>query len=175
VNKDHILLKLALDRIGFSDIQLDGFTDRKILQKKIYLLQLTGIDLGFRYNWYVKGPYSPALADAAFALREEIQYDNEYEGYQLNPKTENKFEKLDEIIKLPDTFEAEEHEWLELLASLHYLKHIAYWSGKDNPPFEEIFYKLIKSKPQFTNKKELVEAAWQRLNENGLVESKTLE
>ncbi len=175
MNNDHILLKLALDRIGSGDIQLDGFADRKILQKKIYLLQLTGVDLGFRYNWYMKGPYSPALADAAFALKEEIEYDEEYQDYQLNPKTEDKFKKLDEIIKLPDTLETEEHEWLELLASLHYLKHIAYWSGKDKPPFEEVFDKLIKSKHQFANKKNLAEAAWQRLKDNGLVENKTLE
>ena len=75
MNKGHILLKLVLDRIGFEDIEIDNFTKRKILQKKIYLLQLTGVDLGCRYNWYLKGPYCPALANDTFTLREEIKYD----------------------------------------------------------------------------------------------------
>jgi uncharacterized protein YwgA len=174
VNKDHILLKLVLDRIGFGDIEIDKFDKRKTLQKKIYLLQLTGVDLGYRYNWYVRGPYCPTLANDTFALREEIKYDSEFNNYELNLKTKSKFDVLDTITCLPDTPETNEPEWLELLASLHYLKHIAYWAGKDNPQFGEVFEKLIKSKPHFKNKKDLAKAAWKRLNDNGLVANKTI-
>jgi uncharacterized protein YwgA len=174
VNKDHILLKLVLDRIGFEDIKIDSFEKRKILQKKIYLLHLTGIDLGYRYNWYLEGPYSPALADATFTLREEIKYDKEFDNYKLNSTTESKFGTLGRIVDLPIDLKTSEPEWLELLASLHYLKHIAYWAGKDNPQFGEVFEKLIKSKPHFKNKKDLAKAAWKRLDDNGLVANKTI-
>lgn len=175
MNKSHILLKLVLDRIGFGSIEIGSFNRRKILQKKVYLLQLTGLDLGYRYNWYLKGPYCPALADATFTLREEIKYDNEFNDYELNSKTIKKLEKLDEITALPDAVQTEESEWLELLASLHYLKHIAYWTGKNDPRFGKVFEKLSKSKPHFAEKEDLAKAAWKRLEDNGLVEHKTLE
>ena len=175
VNKDSVLLKLVLDKIGFEDIKIDSFEKRKILQKKIYLLQLTGVDLGYRYNWYLEGPYCPALADATFTLREEIKYDKEFENYELNSKTEGKLNILYKIARLPRTTKTNESEWIELLASLHYLKHIAYWAGKNNPDFEVVFEKLIKSKPHFTNKKPLAKVAWNRLDRIGLVNNKTLE
>ena len=176
MNKNHMLLKLVLDKIGFGNLEeISNFTKRKILQKKVYLLQLTGLDLGYRYNWYLKGPYCPALADATFTLREEVKYDNEFDEYEFNSKTMSRFDTLDEIIALPDTLQTEESEWLELLASLHYLKHIAYWSGKNDPQFEKVFEKLSKSKPHFAEKENLAKAAWKKLEDNGLVEHKTLE
>jgi uncharacterized protein YwgA len=175
VNKDHILLKLVLDRIGFEDIKIDSFEKRKILQKKIYLLQLTGVDLGYRYNWYLEGPYCPALAEATFTLREELKYDKEFNNYKLNSTTEGKFGTLGNIVDLPSDPKTSEPEWLELLASLHYLKHIAYWAGKNCPQFEEVFNKLIESKPHFKNKRDLAEVAWKRLNKAGLVANKTIE
>ncbi len=176
MNKNHILLKLVLNKIGLGNLEeIDDFTKRKTLQKKIYILQLTGLDLGYRYNWYLKGPYCPALADATLTLREEVKYDKEFNDYRLNSKTKSSFGKLKEIIALPSTPQTEESEWLELLASLHYLKHIAYWSGKDNPRFEEVFERLSKSKPRFAGKKELAKVAWKRLNAVGLVKNKSLE
>jgi len=174
MNKDHILLKLVLDKIGFGDVEIGKFENRKILQKKIYLLQLTGIDLGYRYNWYLQGPYCPALANDTFTLREEIKYDDEFNDYELNSKTNSKFDTLDKIVSMPDTPKTNEPEWLELLASLHYLKYIAYWPGKHKPELEEVFEKLKASKPKFSDKVELAEVAWQRLDDVGLIRAKTL-
>jgi len=175
VNKDHILLKLVLDEIGLGDLKIDDFRSRKILQKKTYLLQLTGIDLGYRYNWYLYGPYCPALANDTFTLRDEIKYDNEFNTYELNSKSKSRLDTLNRVVSLPESVETTEPEWLELLASLHYLKHIAYWPGKMNPDFEELFKKLGESKPHFRDKKELAQVAWQRLDGVGLITRKTLE
>ncbi len=175
MDKEHILLKLVLDRIGFGNIEIDTFEKRLILQKKIYLLQLTGTDLGYRYNWYLQGPYCPALANDTFNLREEIRYDDEFNDYELNMKTQNRFEILNKIIGMPDTPTIRESEWVELLASLHYLKHIAYWPGKCKPEFDEIFEKLKESKPHFADKMALAKDGWERLNNIGLITSKTLE
>jgi len=176
VDKDHILLKLVLDRIGFEDVKkIDNFNHRKVLQKKVYLLQLTGIDLGYRYNWYIYGPYCPALASDTFTLRDEIEYDDEFKDYELNSQTKGKLDRLDTIVNLPDTPETSEPEWFELLASLHYLKHIAYWPGKNNPGFEEVFEKLGQSKPHFQDKRQLATTAWKKLEEVGLTKKKTLE
>ena len=175
MDKDHILLKLVLNEIGLGDLKIDDFRSRKILQKKMYLLQLTGIDLGYRYNWYLYGPYSPALASDTFTIRDEIKYDKEFDDYELNAQTKTKLNLLYTIVNLPDSPQTSEPEWLELLASLHYLKHIAYWPGKMNPDFEEIFKKLGESKPHFQDKRELAQLAWQRLEGVGLITTKTLE
>jgi len=174
VDKQHILLKLVLEEIGFGNIEIDNFTARKILQKKIYLLQLTGVDLGYRYNWYLKGPYCPALAGDAFGLKEEIKYDDEFNNYELNSDTKSKFDTLNRVAALPNDHPTTDDEWLELIASLHYLKHIAYWGGKDKPKFDEVFEKLTQSKPRFADKKDLAEAAWKRLNDVGLISQKVL-
>ena len=174
MNSSHILLKLLLDEIGFRDLKIGTFTARKILQKKIYLFQLTGIDLGYRYNWYLHGPYSPALADDVFSLREEIEYDDEFNDYELNSETKEKFGTLTKLEVLPEHQQTSKDEWLELVASLHYLKHIAYWGGKDNPEFAEVFQKLVNSKPHFEGKENLARLAWSRLDEVGLFANKTL-
>lgn len=174
MNKDRILLKLVLDEIGFTDLRIDTFSARKILQKKIYLLQVTGIDLGYRYNWYLKGPYCPALAEGTFVLKEEIKYDNEFDSYELNPETKGKFSTLKEMSTLPDEPQTSEEEWFELVASLHYLKHIAYWARKDKPDFEEVFEKLTESKPHFEDKEDLAKKAWERLEKVGLIKQKVL-
>lgn len=175
LNNSHILLKLVLDKIGIGDLEIDTFGARKVLQKKIYLLQLTGIDLGYRYNWYLKGPYCPALADDTFALREEIKYDEEFNKYELSTDTKGKFDTLTKLELLPEDSQTREDEWLELVASLHYLKHIAYWSRKDNPDFNEVYQKLVNSKPHFKGKEDLAKIAWSKLREVGLIVNKTLE
>lgn len=175
MDKDHILLKLVLDEIGLGSLEIGEFSSRKILQKKIYLLQLTGIDLGYRYNWYLYGPYCPALTSDTFSLRDEIKYDQEFDDYQLNSKTMDRLGILAKIIYLPDNPTTNEPEWLELLASLHYLKHIAYWPSKNNPQFEEVFEKLTESKPHFADRENLAKVAWKRLDDVGLVKGKTLE
>lgn len=176
LNSGHILLKLVLDEIGFRDLKIDTFAARKVLQKKNYLLQLIGIDLGYRYNWYLKGPYCPALAGDVFSLREEIKDgDDEFKNYELNSETKEKFDTLKKLEVLPKDAQTSEDEWLELVASLHYLKHIAYWGGKDNPDFNEVFQKLVNSKPHFEGEKNLAKIAWSRIDEVGLIAKKTLE
>ena len=175
MNKDHILLKLVLDEIGLGDLKIGDLRSRKILQKKMYLLQLTGVDLGYRFNWYLYGPYCPALASDTFALRDEVKYDKEFEDYEFNCKTRGKIDTLKGIVEPCGEDEVSEPEWLELLASLHYLKHIAYWPRKKDPDFEEVFEKLGDSKPHFKDKKELAQIGWRRLNDFELIERKTLE
>lgn len=51
----------CLQALGFNPSE-KSFDDRLKLQKIIYLLTLKGIDTGFAYGLYVRGPYSPSLA-----------------------------------------------------------------------------------------------------------------
>ena len=75
-----IALKMFLDALGVPET-IDTIDDRKRVQKAVYLGQLSGIDLGYRFGWYLKGPYSPALTRDYFGLAEAIGLgDDEYRG-----------------------------------------------------------------------------------------------
>ena len=45
---------LVFQALGVSK---DAFDDRLLTQKKVFLLQELGVNLGYAYNWYVRGPY----------------------------------------------------------------------------------------------------------------------
>jgi hypothetical protein len=49
MNRDRILLKLILDALEIGDVPISTYTERRLLQNKIYLLQVAGLDLGYRY------------------------------------------------------------------------------------------------------------------------------
>lgn len=55
-----IALKLFLDDLGVS-ADIETIDDRKRVQKAVYLGQAAGADLGYRFGWYLLGPYSPSL------------------------------------------------------------------------------------------------------------------
>jgi len=143
MTKGRILLKLVLDKIGLGELPVDTFSKRLKLQKEVYLLQVAGLELGYRYNWYLRGPYCPALTRDAFTLKEELASGEEdYEDYELRQDALLRLRKAEEIWEVPGDVSVEPKIWVELLASLHYLKHVAYWPGS-NVTTEAVFAKLV--------------------------------
>jgi hypothetical protein len=63
------LLASVIDAFGGADLQ--SFDDRLLLQKRVFLLGVAGVDLGYVHSWYVRGPYCPALTRDAFAFDRE--------------------------------------------------------------------------------------------------------
>jgi len=65
---------LVLKALGVGVDRLRGFDGRRMLQKAIYLLQdgPHRWDFGFHYNLYLRGPYSPSLADTGYQLLENF-------------------------------------------------------------------------------------------------------
>jgi hypothetical protein len=45
-----------------------------------FLLQLSGLGLGYRFNWYIRGPYSPGLADITFLPGEQKKTKKSFAG-----------------------------------------------------------------------------------------------
>ena len=64
------VLALLLDELGIGVAELQTFRGRRCLQKAVYLVQHPPLnrDFGFRYNLYIRGPYSPELADAGYRI-----------------------------------------------------------------------------------------------------------
>lgn len=127
-------------------INKDTFDNRIICQKKIYLLQSLGTDLGYSYNWYVRGPYSPALANYVYTnidLLENTSFDN----YKISDNVEKNIEIVNGL-QSEKLSELSMASWYELLASLLYIeKNRDSWKIEDG--YTALVETLIKHKPQF--------------------------
>ena len=124
-----IALKLLLDELGVDSV-IDTVDDRKRVQKAIYLGQLSGVDLGYRFSWYLMGPYCPALTQDYYALADEIESGHrDYQGKELKPQLRARLDKAKGLFEIPIEVDLNLEDWLELLASYHYLRVI---SGKSD-------------------------------------------
>lgn len=170
----HVLLKLFMDEADLSE-ELDTFDERFQLQKNMYLTQVLGFDMRYRFAWYLRGPYSRELTADAFALREQLELgDTDYERFRLTEEARRCVARAREIGQRPKDATCGDAIWLELLASLHYLRHIAYWPSDSTRSFGDVFQSLIRTKPHLAGQKADAGAAWGRLEEVGLIEARTL-
>lgn len=176
MNAARIELALVLNKLGLLPVDLTTFSKRFNLQKRIYLAQVAGADLGYRYGWYLRGPYSRMLTADAFLLRDEIaDGERDFEKFDLKADVAKRLDRAQELWIRDDSFTGTDEEWLELLASLHYLRHIVYRPAGARPDFDEAFRLLGETKPQFADRREEARQAWQRLHGFGLIEAKVLQ
>lgn len=177
MDETRLLLKLIVDGAGIS-MDLTQFSNRFYLQKRIYLIQLAGLDLGYRYNYYRKGPYCSNLANDAFQLKADLDSHAEvsqtYEEYDLSDFAKEKITKAKQVWNVPSEVNIDTETWLELISSLHYLLHFSYWPKGCHPDFETVFTHLIKEKPHFTDERDTARVAWGQLNCVGLISNKVL-
>ena len=110
-------LKLALDVLDVATTP-ETFTDRLTLQKATYLVQAAGVRLGYRYSWYLKGPYSPELTRDYFQLTPGWDI---ADGYRLRDDQMESLRRAATVSIPPPATGLARADWLELLASLHYL------------------------------------------------------
>jgi uncharacterized protein YwgA len=121
----HVVLKLFVEELGQA-AAIDNFEDRKTFQKAVYLGQVAGVDLGYRYSWYLKGPYSRGLARDYYELTEAIQVgERGFERRSLNPSVKARLRRIRPLFNVPANVQLSQADWLELLASWHYLRAIS--------------------------------------------------
>ncbi len=119
MDRRQIGLSLVLNTLELES-KVDSFDDRLILQKAMYLAQAAGVDLGYYYGWYLRGPYCPAVADDGFAVTAELgQGMDDSDRWKLDDKSSSSLAKIKSFFGQEDrTVLADK---LELLASIHYL------------------------------------------------------
>lgn len=118
---NQVALKLVLDGIG-EDSSIASVDDRLRLQKAIYLSQAAGINLGYHYSWYVKGPYSPGLTQDYYKLSEALAADDKtHEGMVLNASLMGNLARVRQILNTPEGVNTSKPSWYEALASIHFL------------------------------------------------------
>ena len=140
---------------------MDVFDDRLRLQKIVYLLWGHGIYLGYGFNWYVHGPYSPKLADDGYAIDDDIF--ERGRAITLNDET-RVIESLNKFKDVVGEENLNNRLYLEILASLHYIKKVAFGGKDDYPAISEW---LISRKPHLKNEDgiyELMESAYEKLS-----------
>ena len=98
-------------------ISSNGFSDELKIQKITYLAQASGIDLGYSFEWYIRGPYCRQVSDH---VSEIINAKTALAGtVTLNESRITEFGKL----LGPHIHDA---DWLEIAGSLVYLYHENY-------------------------------------------------
>lgn len=126
-----IALRLFLNQLEVSS-EINTLADRVRVQKAVYLGQLSGVDLGYRFGWYLRGPYCTRLTKDYFEIEEAIELEeDDYKNMELKSSIKKKLDKVSPVLKKPASVDLEYEEWLELVASYHYLRKIRECSEKE--------------------------------------------
>lgn len=153
-----LILGGLLPRIGNfePDSFITSFDARLVLQKTIYLMQAFGLYLGFKFSWYLRGPYSPVLAHHAYELAQMKRKVPLVRFAQ--PRAERKFKEFLGFLGS----KRNDAEWMEILASIHLLRKL-YPRKRKN-----IILRLVARKqPTFSIQK--CTEAWNYLEKYGLI------
>ena len=125
------VLKRFVEALGL-ELDVQTLDDRKALQKAVYLGQAIGkVDLGYRFGWYVRGPYSPKLTEDYFAAAEEAEAETDNQGRGLAPTIVRRLDGVKKLIAIPPGVELDQPSWLEALASWHFLTSVSKLSDND--------------------------------------------
>jgi uncharacterized protein YwgA len=120
-----VVLKRFVEALG-EPADISSIDARKRFQKAVYLGQLSGVDLGYRYGWYVRGPYSTSLTRDYYALSSAIEAgDQPPDDTTLKPNVAQRLAAIRPLLTVPPDVQLETSDWYELLASWHYLSKVS--------------------------------------------------
>jgi len=145
-----------LDEISGTNIQT--FNDRKKLQKTVYFLQRMGLNMGYKFGWYIHGPYCSDLTKDAF------EFHNQNETLKATGFSEISPAEI-EIIGNIKNFVGDlkdSPDMLELLASLDFIKNIAYIPDIEEKDKQVVIKQLKILKPGKFKDVD-IEQSWDRL------------
>lgn len=171
---DKQLIALARVASELNGEDLRSLEARLRLQKKIYLLKLVGLDLGYVFGWDLYGPYSKELADDVARYQADDAGIREVAAdLQLTAAAKKKIDQVKNLMAVPETAAIAETLWLELLASMHYLAQFflatnarlrqAIEVGDLDELAEEVRKLLPQRKPHLKDHLTAFESAWNRL------------
>jgi hypothetical protein len=129
---------------------------RKHIQKAVYIAQAAGVPLGYEFNWYVKGPYSPELT--------RVYYRDEFaaaavhqERPQLRADLRQRLENVREVLVAGKPAGLSPDDWMELVASWHFLR------SRRRLPEDQATAVLAEQKPHVAGFKEEADRALREL------------
>lgn len=119
MRKLHAFINM-LENSKIHEFNSDDFISRLRMQKYVYLARFFDIDLGYKYNLYLRGPYSPSLAEDYYNL--------------------TGMDKVADIISIPnfgkfaDLVKGKDYKWLEIASTILFIwenNMRKAWSGED--------------------------------------------
>ena len=129
MERRQIGLKLVMDQLGLP-VKVDSFDDRLVLQKATYLAQAAGLNLGYYYRWYLRGPYCPKVAEDGFAIAAALSQGlDEAKNWSLDASSSAKLGGIRCLLR--GHGQASRAKRLELLASVHFLMDRRQVTGRD--------------------------------------------
>jgi len=100
---------------AYNNFDMFSFENRLKIQKFTYIMQsFFGLNIGYEFNWYHYGPYCMELTRDAFNV-------NFSEIPPLKFSDEGSERKFIEFLKV---IKGKDNDWLEIVASIHFLKKI---------------------------------------------------
>ena len=146
---------------------LQQFDARFKVHKKLCLLQAAGANLGYTFHWDLYGPYSAELGQDLGAIIDPV-YAQEIaarlSGASLNDTGRAKLARAKALFGVPSqSLGVSEDTWLEVVASLSFLKGLRGEKASQNDVVDE----LLSKKAHVA--RETAELAWQKLEAGGLI------
>jgi len=133
-------------------------------QKRVYFIQLCGVDLGYDFKSSNHGPFRQSLTDDLEEYKDCWKdVDILREKSSLTEEAKKKINQAKKIMEMPEGLQ-NEREWLELLATLHFLAEHSFlgqvWYKVD---LEKLKEKLINKTQLDSKYYDFVGVAWERL------------
>ncbi len=164
MDKQQIGLILALNAVDVP-LRLRSFDQRLIVQKAVYLIQKAGLDLGYNFTWYLRGPYSSALTRDAFALAAELQSgETEHQGWRLDKSSKSRLDGLQGLFSVSPV--SKRARRLECFACVHFVATERQRRTKDVQLIKDRLHELDK---QFDDSK--ISEAIDDLSQHGLLQT----
>ncbi|MBU3912809.1 MAG: hypothetical protein KKE50_01820 [Nanoarchaeota archaeon] len=114
---------------------MDLFSHRLILQKKVFLLQAAGMDLGYTFRKYIRGPYCSSLTNDGYKVKAAENISG------TNGCSEKGIKIVLEIGKGHEN----DHKWFELIAT------IVYYYKTEHLNRSKIKETIFEEKPHLAN------------------------
>lgn len=162
ITKDLPILARFLQEIDGAS--LGSIEGRIAFQKKVYLLYVAGVDLGYRFEWDLYGPYSPGLATSGARYEEEKgQIDAIAGKLKLTATATEAATRVKRAMQRAEGAPGlTETGWLELMCSLHFISET---NRVDLSNVELLSKELVRLKPFFASYEDQISVALERVSE----------
>jgi len=127
----------------YPEFDLNSFENRLKLQKFVFLLRSAGLDLGYNYSLYLRGPYSPEVARDAFSIQ------NWQSIRPVRFGTSEYETKFDELLEFLDPHK-NDIIWLEIVSTILLISEL-----HKNESKEAVIDHFLIVKPKF-GKEEII-------------------
>lgn len=148
----------GLVKRAYPNFKMEFFDNRLKLQKLIYLMQASKLNLGYNFKLYLHGPYCTVLAREGFDMP---TFDNCKRIAFEEPEHEKQFEFFLNFISNKKDLK----EDMEILASLHLFHKMNIKAGDD-----EVIEFVKNKNPIFKDKEKKIKSLLHELKGSGVIE-----